>query len=270
MQLATPIVPDAAAPLARANPVAKLGAALVLMAALFASLDGVTASLVLGALVALLPFSGVGLRALLSRSWLVGLAAISIAVVNIVFAPEQRGTVLVDLGPLRVASETLLDGLSLAVRLVAIAAAGILATVTSQPIDVADALVQQLRVSPRFAVGTLAALRLVPLLATEWQTISMARRARGVEAGRNPIVAVRLFAGKLLALLVGAVRRGSRLALAMEARGFGARPCRTDARIQRMRPADWGWVVGAVGLAATAIATSLALGTWRPLLTIAG
>jgi energy-coupling factor transport system permease protein len=76
---------------------------------------------------------------------------------------------------------------------------------------------------------------------------------------------MRLFAGQLFALLVGAVRRGSRMALAMEARGFGARPCRTVARVQRMRAADWAWLVGATVLAAAAIGVSLALGTWRPL-----
>jgi energy-coupling factor transport system permease protein len=168
-------------------------------------------------------------------------------------------------GPIRIGAETLTNGLGLAVRLLAIALAGILATATSQPTALADALVQQLRVSPRFAIGALAALRLLPLLATEWQTIGMARRARGVEAGRNPVAAVRLFAGRLLALLVGAIRRGSRMAAAMEARGFGALPCRTVARVQRMGQLDWTLIAGAVALSAIAVGVSVALGTWRPL-----
>ena len=42
MQLLTPLVPDPGAPLGRANPVAKLVAALALLIVLFASLDGVT------------------------------------------------------------------------------------------------------------------------------------------------------------------------------------------------------------------------------------
>jgi energy-coupling factor transport system permease protein len=266
MRLLTPLVPDARAPLARANPVAKLGAALVLLVALFSSLDWVTALVVLAGLVVLVPFSGLPPRALMGRAWLVGLAAISIGIFNVLFAAEQVGPIVLDLGPVAIGAQTLVNGVGLAVRLLAIALAGILATATSHPTDIADALVQQLRVSPRFAVGALAALRLLPLLAHEWQTIAMARRARGVEAGRNPAAAVRLFGGQLLALLVGAIRRGSRMALAMEARGFGARGCRTVARVQRMRGGDWGWIAGAVVLAAGAIAVSLALGTWRPLL----
>ena len=265
MRLLTPIVPDPGAPLARANPVAKLVAALALLIALFASLDGVTAVVILAALVALLPISGLTVGALLGRTWLVGLVAVAIAVFNVLFA-AQHGPTIIALGPIRIGAETLANGGGLALRLLAIALAGILATATSDPTEMADALVQQARVSPRFAIGVLAALRLLPLLALEWQTIGMARRARGVEAGRSPIAAVRLFLGRLMALLVGAIRRASRMALAMEARGFGAMPCRTAARPRRMHAGDWAWMMGAIGLAAAAIGISVALGTWRPLI----
>jgi energy-coupling factor transport system permease protein len=266
MQLLTPLAPDPDAPLARANPVAKLGAALVLMVALFASLDGATAAVILVVLAGLLPISGLGPGTLLARAWLLGLAAVSIGVFNILFAAEQLGPIVLSLGPIQIGAETIVNGTGLALRLLAIALAGLLAMATTRPTDLADALVQQLRVSPRFAIGALAAMRLLPLLAQEWQTIAMARRARGVDAGRNPVAALRLFAGQLMSLLVGAVRRGSRMALAMEARGFGAAPCRTVARVQRMRTTDWGLILGAVLLAAAAIGLSVALGTWRPLL----
>ena len=266
MHLVTPLIPDPAAPLARANPVAKLGAALIVMIALFASLDAVTALVVLAVLVALIPFSGLSPWALMSRFWLLGATALSIAVVNVLFAPQQLGPIVISLGPISIGAETLVNGVGLALRLLAIALAGLLATATTQPTDLADSLVQQLRVSPRFAVGALAALRLLPLMATEWQTIAMARRARGVDAGRNPLVAVALFGGQMLSLLVRAVRRGGRMALAMEARGFGAMACRSVARIQRMRPADWGLLLGALALGLGAIGVSVLLGSWRPLL----
>lgn len=266
MQLATPLVLDARAPLARANPVAKLAAAAVLMLALFASLDWLTAAIVLLGLVPAVAISGLRPGALLARSWLLLLAAISIGVFNVLFAAEQVGPIVVEIGPIAIGAQTLVDGVGLALRLVAIVLAGLLATATTQPTDLADSLVQQLHVSPRFAIGALAALRLLPLLGQEWQALAMARRARGVEAGRSPIAALRLFAGQLLALLVGAIRRGTRMALAMEARGFGALPCRTSARIHRMRRLDWAWIGAAAVLAALAIGVSSAVGTWRPLL----
>jgi energy-coupling factor transport system permease protein len=266
MRLLTPLIPDAAAPLARANPVAKLAAAAVLMVALFASLDGVTALVILVGLAVALRLSGLRARDLLARSWLIGLAVISIAVFNTLFATEQLGPVLIEFGPVRIGSETLVNGIGLGLRLLAIVLAGLLATTTTQPTDMADALVQQLRVSPRFAVGALAALRLLPILSREWQVLGMARRARGVDAGRSPAAAVRLFAGQLLAVLVTAIRRGTRMALAMEARGLGAMPCRTTARVQRMRATDWAWIGAAFLLALTAVGVSIAVGAWRPLL----
>jgi energy-coupling factor transport system permease protein len=67
----------------------------------------------------------------------------------------------------------------------------------------------------------------------------------------------------LLALLVGAVRRATRLATAMEARGFGALGCRSIARPQHMHGRDWGLI--ALGLLVTggAVAISLVAGSWR-------
>ena len=160
-----------------------------------------------------------------------------------------------------------MNGAGLVLRLLAIALAGVLATATSEPIEVADALIQQLRVSPRFAIGVLAALRLLPLLAQEWQTLGLARRARGRRGGaiaarrRAP---VRRQAPRRCSS--GSFGAGARMALAMEARGFGALPCRSVARPQRMRASDWAWIAGALLLASAAIGISLALGTWRPLL----
>lgn len=265
MRLAVPIVPDRAAPLGRANPVAKLAAAAIVMVALFASVDAVTASVVLVGIIAAWPASGIRPRDLVGRAWLIGAVAISIGVFNVLFAAEQVGPTILVLGPLRIGAETLAAGVGLGLRLLAVVGVGLLATATTDPIDLADSLVQQLRISPRFGVGALAAVRLLPLLSAEWQTIAMARRARGVEAGRSPIAALRLFAGQILTLLVGAIRRASRMATAMESRGFGSRRCRTVARPQAMRPVDWAWIAGAALLAVAAIGVSVLLGTWRPL-----
>ena len=266
MRLFVPLEPAPAAPLARANPLAKLVAALVLLVALFVSLDGVTAGVILLGLALTVPYSGLSIGGLAARTWLIGLSAVIVGVVNVVFAAEQLGPTIATIGPLQIGAETLLNGFGLALRLMAIGLAGILATATSQPSEIADALIQHLRVSPRFATGALAALRLVPLLLMEWQMIGLARRARGIDAGRSPIAAIRLWVGRVGSLLVRAVRRASRMALAMDARGLGALSCRTNARVSRLGVMDWAWTVGAVALAAAAVGLSVMLGTWRPLL----
>ena len=147
-------------------------------------------------------------------------------------------------------STSRLDGLAasavgVSLRLLAIALPGVLVLATTDPMDLADALVQRWHVPARFAYGALAALRLLPLLSADWQQVARARRARGLDPGRSPVAARAAFAAQVLAVLVAAVRRGVRLATAMEARGFGATGVhRTIARPQPMLARDWWLIAG--------------------------
>lgn len=264
MQLFTPLAANPEAPLARANPIAKVAAAFVLMAVLLVSIDPVTPALVVLALLAAVPMTGLSARTLLARAWPILALAAAVGLVNALVA-ERQGEELLRIGPVVLWSGTAITGLAIGLRLVGVALAGLLAVAATEPIDLADALVQQLRVSPRFAVGALAAVRLLPALAEERQTIALARRARGLEAGRSPLAAIRLAGSQLFGLLVAAVRRGTRLALAMEARGFAARQCRSVARPQRMRRSDWALLGIAITVGAAAFLISVAAGSWRPL-----
>jgi energy-coupling factor transport system permease protein len=250
MTLPLALGPVRPVPLSAINPVAQLTAILVLLPVLLISGDLVTPSVVLAAELCLLPAAGLAApRALLARTWPLLLGAAGVAWVNVVFGDDGSGW---------------LSALGLAVRVLALALPGILLVASTDPVRLADALTLHWRVSTRFAYGALAALRLVPLLATEWQTIRLARRARGVEAGRNPLAHLRLFAGTAFALLVAAVRRGSRLATAMDARGFDSGIPRTNARGSRLRLRDAVFVAGAVAVCAGAVVLSVAGGTWEP------
>ena len=130
------------------------------------------------------------------------------------------------------------------------------------PIEMADALIQQARVSPRFAIGVLAALRLLPLLAQEWQTIGMARRARGVEAGRSPIAAaapVRRPADGAAGRRDPARRRGWRSP--WRPAGFGAHAVpHGRAPAAHASGRIWAWMLGGACVLAAARASGSA---WR-------
>jgi energy-coupling factor transport system permease protein len=154
----------------------------------------------------------------------------------------------------------------MALRVFAIALPGIIVFATTDPTDLADALVQNVRAPARFAIGALAAFRLVPLLGEEWQMLSLARRARGIDAGRNPVAKLRLFVSTAFALLVGALRRGGRLAVAMDARGFDAGTPRTYARRQTFGRADAALMAGATLVSAAALTTSVLFGLFRPII----
>ncbi|MFG2168425.1 energy-coupling factor transporter transmembrane component T family protein [Micromonospora chersina] len=254
------------APLARRNPVAKLAAALVFTLILVATLDPVAPAIAIAVELAVLPLFGVRYGVLARRAWPLLAGAGGILVTLVLFAADRSGRVLVEAGPVLVTEGVLVTALGLVLRMLAVALPGILVFATTDPTDLADALIQNAKAPARFAIGALAAFRLVPLLEEEWRMISMARRARGVDAGRNPIARLRLFGSTAFALLVGAIRRGTRLAVAMDARGFDAGTPRTVARRQCFTRADTLLVVAAGALAAAALTVSVLLGTFRPLI----
>jgi energy-coupling factor transport system permease protein len=266
MTLVLEPVADTTAPLARRNPVAKLGAALLFSLPLAATLDPLTPALALAVELALLPFFGVRYRVLARRSWPLTLAAAGILVTMVMFAADRTGSLLFSLGPFDITTGVVMTALGPVLRLFAVALPGIIVFATTDPTDLADALVQNAKAPARFAIGALAAFRMVPLLGEEWQMLGLARRARGIDAGRNPLARLRLFGSTAFALLVGALRRGARLALAMDARGFDSGIPRTCARRQVFGRADAALMIGAAALSAAILTTSIQAGLFRPII----
>jgi energy-coupling factor transport system permease protein len=241
-------------PLSAVNPVAQLGAIAVVTALLPVCGDLVTPLVVLTAELALLPAAGLTRPgAVLRRTWPLLLSAAGITWVNVAFGTSDGAAAWV-------------SGATWGVRVVALALPGVLLVASTDPVRLADALTLHWRVSTRFAFGALAALRLVPLLAAEWESIRLARRARGVDAGADPIAHTRLLAGTAFALLVGAIRRATRLATAMDARGFDSGIARTNARGSVLRAGDGCFVAGTVLVVAAAVALSVSTGAWHPVL----
>ena len=218
------------APLAARNPVAKLVAALLPTLALLTTLDPVTPALFLAVELAVLPLFGISLTTLVKRGWSLLVSAAGIAVAQQLFGTGGWPA-----------------SIGLALRILAVAVPGIVVFATTDP-------------------TALAAFRLVPLLGEEWRLLTLARRARGLDAGRNPLAHLRAFGALTFALLVGAIRRGTRLATAMDARGFAAGVPRTFARQQLIRPADVALMLASVALAVGLPLLTVALGVFRPAL----
>jgi energy-coupling factor transport system permease protein len=262
----TAVMQRSDAPLARRNPVAKLLAATLFTAALLATLDPLTPALAIAVELVAAPFFGVGLGTLARRAWPLAIGIAGVTVTIVLFAAERTGDLVFAIGPLPVTTGVLATALGLGLRLVAVALPGVLVFATTDPTDLGDALVQNAKAPPRFAIGALAAFRLVPLLGQEWMALTLARRARGVDAGGNPIEHARLFGSTAFALLVGAIRRGTRLATAMDARGFDSGMPRTIARRQHFTAADIVFVATTVLLAVAILAASVLTGQFRPLI----
>jgi energy-coupling factor transport system permease protein len=167
--------------------------------------------------------------------------------------------VLLALGPVTVTEGSLVLAVAILLRVLAVGVPAVLLFATTDPTDLADALAQLARLPARFVLGALAALRLVGLLLEDWEALSLARRARGVaDRGR-----IRRFLVQAGTLLVFAVRRGGKLATAMEARGFGGAVRRSWARRSVLRPRDVLFMLVGAGVVAAAVTAAVLLGSWR-------
>lgn len=245
-------------PLATVNPVAKLAAAVPLSVALVVTLDPVSAGTAI--VLELLVFALIGLGPLaFSRRTLPVWIAAPLAGVSMLLYGEASGRTHLEFGLIQVTDGSIAIALSTTLRVIAIALPAVVLFLTIDPTDLADGLAQTLRLPARFVLGALAALRLAGATADDWRTLALARRARGIGDGALLPRLVR----QAFALLVLAIRRGSTLATAMEARGFGSEVPRSWAREARFGAREWATIAVGVVIAVLATAAAVATGSWN-------
>lgn len=243
---------------AQLNPVAKLLAIVVLTIPLVLTLDAVSAGVALAIELVLFPFAGLGWRQFWRRTWIVWLLA-PLTGVTIALYGQTSGQILSEWFVVRISEGSLTLALATMLRVLAIALPSVVLFATVDPTDLADGLAQVLRLPARFVLGGLAGLRMVGLFVDDWRALELARRSRGVaDRGR-----VRRFVGMAFALLVLSIRRGTKLAVAMEARGFGAPGPRTWARESRFGLAEWLLVLLGAAIAAIAVTAAVLAGSWN-------
>lgn len=253
-------------PLAGMNALAKFAATLLLGVALMLSIDPVSAGVSLVLTLVALPFARLRAVDVWRMAWPIVVAAAIAAAATVLYG-RPDGRTYAEWGILHVSDGSISLALAILLRVLAIALPAVVLLSTTDPTDLADALGQILRLPARFVLGALAGLRLVGLLVSDWQEMGLARRARGVaDRGR-----ARRFAGMAFWLFVLAIRRGTHLATAMEARGFGADPRevrRTWARPSSLRPRDGVLVLIAAAIAGISIAAAIAAGSWTFILSL--
>ncbi|MCG7607569.1 MULTISPECIES: energy-coupling factor transporter transmembrane component T family protein [Mycobacterium] len=240
------------------NPVARLLTALIIAGALVFSVDWLSALTALIGELVLFAVIGVKLRAALTRAAVVLIAA-ALTAVTILLYGQTSGTVYWHFFLVTISDGSITLALATFLRVLAIALPSVILFIDVESTELADGLGQVLHLPARFVVGALAGLRMVGLLGQDWRYLGYARRARGVADHAR----VQRIAGQAFALLVFAVRRGSKLATAMEARGFGAYPDRTWARPSPFGAREFALIAAGFVIAAAAITVSVVCGTWN-------
>jgi energy-coupling factor transport system permease protein len=239
----------------RTNPVSRLAAAVLVTTPLLLTLDWLSSTLVLGLELALLLAAGATPGRIARSTWPL-LVAAPLAGIGMLLYGTPSGHVYASLWLARITDGSIQLGIAITLRALAIGVPTILMLRGVDPTELADGLAQRAHLPARFVLGTLAATRLVALFLEDWRQMGLARRARGLgDAG-----ALRRFLGMAFALLVLAIRRGTKLATAMEARAFGAPGPRSWARPSLLGAADVVLVLTAAAVAAAGIGVDASLG----------
>lgn len=237
------------------NPVTRLLLTLFAAIPILITLDWVSATTMLT--LEIITFIALGVSpAWMAKRMVPVLVVAPIAAISMALYGRPGGHIFFDWGLITISERSLMMGLAVAIRICALALAAIVMMGGVDPTRMADGLAQILRLPARFVLGTLAGIRMIGLFIDDWRTMRQARRARGLgESGR-----VRRFATMAFALLVFAIRRGTKLATSMEARGFTneAAKARTWAR-----PSKLGWPDAVAALVTLAIcAAAIGLAVW--------
>jgi energy-coupling factor transport system permease protein len=124
---------------------------------------------------------------------------------------------------------------------------------TTSPDNLSLAL-EQTHVPYEFTFAFTTAVRFVPVLAEEAQTIMDAQKARGLELERgNFLKRIRNYIPILIPLIISAIRRSLELAEAMESRAWGATKKRTNLYVLKMHTGDFTLLALTIAILATAI-----------------
>ena len=244
--------------IAQLNPVSRFIGAILLCVPMFLSLDVVSASAALLIDLMLLWISGVNPLTVLRKTWMVWIAAVG-SFVSVTLYGTASGATLFTFGLMAVSEGSLYAGAATFLRVAAIAVPGVIFALGLDPTDLADGLVQILHLPSRFVYGGLAGMRMVTLLQDDWRALGLSRRSRGLGDGS----AIRRVFLQAFSLLVVSIRRGTKLATAMEARGFGGDVPRSQARTSRLHGVDWLFYLICMAIPAAALLLAYRTGYWH-------
>lgn len=248
--------------LAGVNPVTRLALALIITMPLLLSLDWVSASLSLALTVLLAPWCGMPWSRLLKSSWPLFIIA-PLSGLSMLLYGAPGGKEYFSFWLAVVTDNSIELAIAIMIRVLAVTLPVIILVRDINPTELGDGLAQVLKFPPRFVIGAVAGVRMATLFRDDWDSMNRARRARGLaDRGR-----IRHTVSMSFGLLVMALRRGGKLATAMEARGFGRKPPagrqRTWARPSRLYARDWLVMACAVALAAVPVVVSVLSNSWR-------
>lgn len=251
--------------LQRIDPTTRILALVLLTTPLLLSIDLVSASVALACTMLLAPLCGAGPARLVRRGWPL-LVLAPLTGIGMLFYGRAGGDVYWEFLLIKVTENSVSLAIAVTVRVLAVGLPAVVLTADLDPTRLGDGLSQLWRLPSRFVIGSVAGARLVTLFQQDWGALERAHRARGLGDGSR----ITRLPAITFGLLVLALRRGAKLATAMEARGFGSSIERTWGRSAHFGRYDAGVLLVCTSVAALALGLALWTGEFRLLGVVGG
>ena len=228
----------------RLDPRTKILLVLFYIVALFCAQGVVTYTLLALCLAICVRISHVGIRQLVRGLKPVLFIMIFTGVLNLFFTPGGRN--LVEWGVIRISEQGLHNAVFMVLRIMLLIMGTFLMTYTTSPISLTDGLERLLNWMKRFhvpvhelAMMMSIALRFIPTLIEETDTIMSAQKARGADFESGSLIQkAKALIPILVPLFISAFRRADELATAMECRCYHGGEGRTRLHVLRYEGRD--------------------------------
>lgn len=162
-------------------------------------------------------------------------------------------------GLVHITEESFYRGVQIGMKSLAFALVGLVFALTTRPTYLFYSLMQQCKVPPRYAYSFMAAIRLLPMMLEEFQTLRHALAVRGVARERGLTGLLRKMKAYAIPMLAQSIRRAQRIAVAMEAKQFRGTGQRTYYYRIGFSAADAAFAAGLLVLCAAAYAAGILL-----------
>ncbi|MGP4041236.1 energy-coupling factor transporter transmembrane component T family protein [Gracilibacillus sp. D59] len=167
------------------------------------------------------------------HTWkVIGLLAIPLLIIflssstTMIFFGEGE-TTWFKLGLIHITEESFYRGIHLGLRSCVFGILSLIFALTTRPVYLFYSTMQQLRLKPKYAYSFMAAIRMLPIIVEEFQTLQQALKVRAVQYSKGIkgwYEKIKLYA---IPLLAQSIRRAHRIAVAMEAKKFSKDSQRT-------------------------------------------
>ncbi len=179
------------------------------------------------------------------------------AMFHLVFSARETLTV-VDIFGLRLTEGGIYMAIIFSLRVIVFVGIAFFISLTIAPSDLAEVLVSWLKPFKRIGVPSndiglivFIAMRFIPVLAEEFETIRKAQTARGVDFKGRLTDRAKKLTYLLIPVFQSAIRRADELAVAIESRGFVSGAERSSYRHFRFLGMDWLFLLSSVIIALT-------------------